>query len=118
MNGGGSGVQAWRAQELEGQLARYRAVGDLEHVAHVVKENARLAAYEGQYRALLQSFDHEVAAAAAAAEEASAERGRRAARLEMQVCCSQAPASAGCVPRLSALASVCLECVLIAWVCD
>lgn len=77
-------MQAAQAQDLESLLARYRAVGDLERVGHLVKENARLAAYEGQYRTLLGSYDREVAAAAAAAEEAATARGRDAGRLEVQ----------------------------------
>eukprot|EP00892_Ulva_mutabilis_P009323 jgi/Ulvmu1/6763/UM030_0099.1 len=77
-------AEASRAEDLEALLARYRAVGDLEHVAHLAREAARLAAYEGQYRTLLESYDREVAAAAAAAEEAAAARGRDAARAEMQ----------------------------------
>lgn len=93
-------VQIAYASDLEALLARYKAVGDVERLAHLSKENTRLAAYEGQYRTLLQSFDREVAAAVAAVEEAAAARGREDARLEHQVpppappCCTTASADA------------------------
>lgn len=78
-------VQIAAAQEQEALLARYKAFGDLPRLAHLAAETTRLAAYEGQYRTLLHSFDAEVAAAAAAAEAAAAARGRDGARLELQV---------------------------------
>lgn len=78
-------LQISHSRDLEARLARYKAVGDVERLAHLSKENTRLAAYEGQYRTLLQSFDREVAAAVAAVEEAAAARGRKDARQEHQV---------------------------------
>ena len=48
------------------------------------KENRRLAAYEGKYRALLQDFDCEVVKAAAAVEAAAADNAEAAAVAHMQ----------------------------------
>jgi hypothetical protein len=78
-------MQESYVKDLESLLVRYKALGEVEWVAGLAKENRRLAAYEGQYRTLLQRYDGEVAGAAAAAQATAVRQAADAMREQMQV---------------------------------